>query len=119
MISSLFYVAAILLGGMLVAWAIENVVPAVVKYLKSKFFPSGFLIKGDKINDLIRNSKDPEIRAELEAVKKAHDGLLLPTNDDQVVCYGDITLIRAQDPTGKDQMTDECLIRDDGTYQEF
>ena len=52
-------------------------------------------------------------------MKKAHDGLLLPTNDDQVVCYGDITLIRAQDPTGKDQMTDECLIRDDGTYQEF
>jgi len=112
-------VAAAVLGGVVIAWAIETVVPMVVDYLKQKAAEDAVVSKGKAINEWLKNTDDPEIIAELEAIKKARQALLAPRDKSGRIYYGEIVVIKPQSVEGEDRMSDKTLIRRDGSHQEL
>ena len=119
MLFEILFVAGCILGGMAVAWAIENILPVVVDYLKRKYRQHAILSKGKQINEWIKSTNDPEIKAELAAIQAASQGLLAPLNSAGEVCYEEVIVIKPEDATGEDRMADAVLIRANGTYQEL
>lgn len=119
MIFEIIVVAAAVLGGVVIAWAIETVVPIVVDYLKRKKLEDAIISKGKAINDWFEKTDDPEIIAELEAIKKAQQALLAPRDKSGRIYYGEIVVIKPQSVEGEDRMSDKTLIRRDGSHQEL
>ena len=119
MLFEILLIGAAILGGVVVAWAIENILPAVIDFLKRKRYENGIFEKGEQINEWLRNTTDPEIKAELERIKRARQALFTPLNKNGEQCFEDVIVLKPEDATGEDRMADAVLIRANGTYQEL
>ena len=119
MLFEILLIGAAILGGVVVAWAIENILPAVIDFLKRKRYENGILEKGEQINEWLRNTTDPEIKAELERIKRARQALFTPLNNNGEQCFEAVIVLKPEDATGEDRMADAVLIRANGTYQEL
>ena len=119
MIFEILFIGSLILGGIVIAWTIENVLPKVIGYLKTKLRQEAIISKGNQINEWIKNTRDPEIIAELRAIKDAHQALVTPLTTTGEYCYEEVVVLKPEDATGEDRMADAVLIRANGTYQEL
>lgn len=120
----LFFGAAILAGGIVVAWAIETILPVIKDYLNKTDHIGGIFAKGPAINDLIKNTKDPELRRFYDEVKKQGKALFLPGDSLNKSHTGfdswaldDTIVLQPDDVSGEDRMPDAAVIFNDGSYQ--
>lgn len=109
-------VSAVILA--ITAWLMVEVASKVANYLREKRLEFAHLYKGKALQELIKNADDPEVKAELRRIKKAHDGLLVPLRDDENPDYDSICVVSPDDKT-YDSAYDHSLIADDESYAEL